>query len=642
MLLIPKIEAEEDPFQRKASIGRKLLYFKYDADDLLEFSSPSESLKGIKYVSDANATEGIKTEIPSISLKENGFKSLRRNKRATRRGKKFSWELSINASKHGDSEIPKKAEAKESFQSKPDEYLDMAVHLKGAGPDKSYEKLHEAWESLGSIMDKLYREDLEELNKKPDTSVLVNTESISSGLNESLKASERKPNGTESLKPLEAIGNMDQIDNPNKSSKSTASKPNGTESFKPLEAIENKIAIDNRNKSLEIAEKSREAKLIFGLLFGGGNSENPPLEEGSGMIFEDESLKKDNTSTKNQSEVSVEGLVPTKIPVTSSSAVSKQGITKRFGVQESFLREPTAVFVGEPVKDEETNFSISTEMKDAIETSNPIDISPGITSTLVANSALSSDQLKEFCISLLSKVQKHPKSGGELSPFNESRDSITTEITITTEVKSARPEVSTEATTKPTNREMGFIASLLHRITGGRFRQISEDVDAKPDSVTNLNISSNEAFGMHGNLSEEKLIASNEPNHTEFENLVTERDEDILTIANCKNFFQRMQRDAVFSKPNLLDILNNPMLLNQDPSEFNITEIKEETQIRKVKASFDPTKSITKDNFSFSTSTISLKDVNLQDIETTEGKTSGESIEKNRCQRKLKRKFSKM
>ncbi|GFY47020.1 uncharacterized protein TNIN_344621 [Trichonephila inaurata madagascariensis] len=627
MLLIPKIEVEDDTFQREASIGRKLLYFKYDADDLLEFSSTSESLKGIKYVSDAKAAEGIKTEIPSVSLKENGSKSLRRNKRASRRGKKFSWALSINASKHVDPEIPKKVEAKESFQSKPDEYLDMAVHLKGAGPDKSYEKLHEAWESLGSIMDKLYREDSQELDKKPDTSVLVNTESTSSGLNKSLKASTRKPNGTESLKPLEAIGNMEQIDNPNKSSKATGGKPNGTESLKPLEAIGNKVPIDNRNKSLEVAEKSREPKLIFGLLFGGGNSENPPLEEGSGMVFEDESLKKDNISAKNQSEVSVEGSVPTKIPVTSSSAVSKQGITKRFGVQESFLKEPTVISVGEPVKDEEANFSISAEMEDAISTSNPIDIPPGITSTLVADSPLTSDQLKEFCISLLSKVQKHPKSGGELSPFNESSDSITTEITITTEVKFARPEVSTEVTTKPTNREMGFIASLLHRITGGRFRQISEDVDAKPDSVTNLNISSNEAFSMHGNLSEEELTASNEPNHTEFENLVTEGDEDILTIANCKNFFQRMQRDAVFSKPNLLDILNNPMLLNQDPSEFNITEIREETQIRKVKVTFDPTKIITKDDFSFPTSIIGLKDANLQDIESTEGKTPRESFE---------------
>ncbi|GFR05707.1 uncharacterized protein TNCT_65901 [Trichonephila clavata] len=591
MLLIPEVE-DKDIFPTEASIGRKLLYYKYDVDDLLEFSSPPESMKGIKHVNDPKEAEGIKV-IPRSNLEEKSARSLKRNKRETRRGKKFSWELSINASKHGDAEIPIKSEAKESFQSKPNEYLDMAVHLKGAGPDKSYEKLHEAWESLGSIMDKLYREDLEELNKKPDTSVLVNTEATSSGLNKNLK---------------------------------TGSKPNGTENLKPLEVIGNKVQIDKHpNKSLQVAEKSREPKLFFGLLNFGGNSENPPLEEGSGMVFEDESLK-NNISTENQSEVSVKDSNPTKIPAfISSSAVSKQGITKRFGVQESILEEPTVFSVDESVKDKETNFSISPEMKDAIETSNLLDIPPGITST-VADSPLTSDQLKEFCISLLSKVQKHPKSGDELPNFNESSDSITTEIAVTTEVKSARPEMSTEVTTQPSNREMGFIASLLHRITGGRFRQISDEIDTKPDSVTNLTISPNEALDMHGNLSKEELIASKEPDHTEFENLVTERDEDVLTIANCKNFFQRMQRDAVFSKPNLLDILNNPMLLNQDPSEFNITEIKEETQIRKVKVAFDPTKDITMDIL-FPTSTSNLKDVDLLDIEPTEGKTPEESFD---------------
>ncbi|GFT26263.1 uncharacterized protein NPIL_505601, partial [Nephila pilipes] len=63
----------------------------------------------------------------------------------------------------------------------------MEVHLKGAGPDGSYKKLHEAWESLGSVMDKLYGEDLDELNKKHSVSVIINTDTTGSGTKESLE-----------------------------------------------------------------------------------------------------------------------------------------------------------------------------------------------------------------------------------------------------------------------------------------------------------------------------------------------------------------------------------------------------------------------------------------------------------------------
>ncbi|GIX90316.1 uncharacterized protein CDAR_506861 [Caerostris darwini] len=239
---------------------------------------------------------------------------------------------------------------------------------------------------------------------------------------------------------------------------------------------------------------------------------------------------------------------------------------------ESFIVESTTLVPTNEKFDFSEDLNSDSSLKSSTELAertSPFD-SPFAATTIKPESPFTSEQLREFCVRLMGGIGKSSRSVDESSKFDGSGDldSLEEKDKISTDVPSVRPEVSTEVTVKPNSQRVGLFANLWNRLTGGRFRRLNHDIDMNMDT------------GEDSSISEEKgifqgLSSTESGSNQNVENLVTE-DDSVLTVSDCETFFNVMKRDAIFTKPNLLDILINPHLLNIDTDEFNFTEIKDE------------------------------------------------------------------
>ncbi|GIY66908.1 uncharacterized protein CEXT_506751 [Caerostris extrusa] len=214
----------------------------------------------------------------------------------------------------------------------------------------------------------------------------------------------------------------------------------------------------------------------------------------------------------------------------------------------------------------DSNLETSTDL---VERTSLFDL-PFAATTIEPESPFTSEQLREFCVRLMGGIGKSSRSVDESSKFDGSGDLDSLEEKegkISTDVPSILPEVSTEVTVKPNSQRVGLFANLWNRLTGGRFRRLNQDIDMTMDIGDDSFIS--EEKGMFQSLS-----STESGSNQNVENLITE-DDSALTVLDCETFFNIMKRDPIFTKPNLLDILINPHLLNIDTDEFNFTEIKD-------------------------------------------------------------------
>ncbi|GBM01034.1 hypothetical protein AVEN_55540-1 [Araneus ventricosus] len=503
-------------------IGRKLLALDSNVkEDSLKLKTELNPFITEKINNDGKMKEISKSSVSYYKLGRNRVKKLNRRKRNARHND-FSWKLRLNITNN---ENPPKgisnpgSEDDSSSKSGKEKFLNMAVQMEGASPDNSFKELHQAWDSLGLLLRRLY------------------------GNNTSLK---------ENVRDVRAEISAESND------------------------------IESPDSPTEKPERGRTPKFLFGLL-NFANSENPPLE-GNGTTPEN-GVSSESVTSQKTNVVPMEGQTSTKVPLSTNATEAPM---EAFGLAERVSEEPTVVPISETFVDfESTSSEFNTQFVEKFDktSAGPIEIS-----TIKPESSFTSEQLKEFCIGLLSRIQVSPKS---IDHFSEEGGSGELEIMgmadkeTPTGFQPLSTDVPKEVTTKSTNQRFGIWASIWNRFAGRRLVQHPIDVDLqssitpKHDIILEKTQDGTNAFSLK---SESSIVPSISDSTESDKDFFSDEDGSALTVPDCESFFRQIQNDVVFSKPNLLDIINNPILLNLDPAQFNFTEIHDDKQVRSMRS----------------------------------------------------------
>ncbi|CAL1261873.1 unnamed protein product [Larinioides sclopetarius] len=508
-------------------LGRKLLALDSNGnEDSLELGTELSAFLKEKLNSNEK-TKGISKKFVYNKLGRNRMKKLSRRKRNARHND-LGWKLSLNITNNENPpKVVSNLGSEDDSSSKPEKekFLNMAIQMEGASSDKSFKELHQAWNSVELLLRSLY------------------------GKNASFKGNERD---------ITAEISTESND------------------------------IESHDSPTEKPEKERTPKFLFGLL-NFGNSENPPLD-GNGTTLENRNSSENATSPKTNV-VPLEGPTSTKAPLSTNDT---EELLEAFGFVEQISEEPTIVPVSETFMDfESISSEFNTQFAEKFEktSSSPIEIT-----TIKSEPSFTSEQLKEFCISLLSRIHNSPKSIDRFSEEDGSGELDTMALgdkEIITGFQPFNTDVPKEETTKSTNQRFGIFASIWNRFAGRRM--VQDPIDASLQSSTTLKHDialektkdgTDEAFILK---SESSSILGISDSTESDEIFFSDEDGSALTVPDCESFFRQIQNDAVFSKPNLLDIINNPILLNLHPSQFNFTEILDDKQMRSMRSdSTDP------------------------------------------------------
>ncbi|KAF8770640.1 hypothetical protein HNY73_018144 [Argiope bruennichi] len=515
-------------------IGRKLLAHDPNVNKKsLELES-DKNLNKAKF-NEENLQEISKNFISYKNIGRNRMKKLSRRKRNTHHTD-FGWRLSLNVTNN---KSPPKGVS--NFESKDDlisksgkeKFLNIAVQMEAASPDdNSFKELHQAWDSLGLLLRRLY------------------------GKNASFK---------ENARDITIETTTEQDDN-----------------------IKTEIPTEK-------PERERSPKFLFGLI-NFGSTENPPLEE-VGTIPGINNSSESVTSSKENVGLQEE-LISTEIFLSLNSSEAPMEVNSSdhlFGLQEQISVDSTVV----PISDtfiglENTSPDLDSQSIEKFErtSADPDNDFPIEITTLKPEPSFTSEQLKEFCISLLSRIQVSPKSIDQFSEENGSGelDMVSMEDKeIMTEFQTLSTDVPKESTTKSTNQRFGIWASIWNRFVGRRLIQHSIDASLQSPTLTpkhDITLEKakdgiNDAF--HSKVESSTVLGVSDSTESD-QDFFNDEDGSALTVPDCENFFRQMQNDAVFSKPNLLDIINNPILLSLDPSQFNFTEVIDDKQERSMRS----------------------------------------------------------